>query len=96
MINFGGTAEDIEKRVGFINEMHAAGHEIASHAVGHFDGRGWSAADWAQEFRNYRELVDHVAGNNGLPPGVNFRFRRPKSRASARRIFRPAPGFIRR
>lgn len=66
MINFGGSPDDVAKRVAFINAMHASGHEIASHAVGHFDGKHWSAADWAQEFKNYAALADHVTANNGL------------------------------
>jgi len=74
MINFGGTAEEIERRVAFMNAMHAAGHEIGSHAVGHFDGRYWSAADWLQEFKIYAGLVDEVANNNGLPETAKLDF----------------------
>ncbi len=73
-INFGGSPEEIAERVKYINEMHAAGHEIASHAVGHLDGKHWSSADWAQEFKSYNQLVDHVAENNGLPEDVKFSF----------------------
>jgi peptidoglycan/xylan/chitin deacetylase (PgdA/CDA1 family) len=61
-IPFGGSAEDVRRRTGFINRLHAAGNEIASHAVGHFDGRQWSAADWAHEFRTYGELFRQEAG----------------------------------
>ena len=53
-INFGGTLDDVRSRILFINELHARGHEIASHAVGHFDGRTWSAADWKREFDSVR------------------------------------------
>jgi peptidoglycan/xylan/chitin deacetylase (PgdA/CDA1 family) len=74
MINFGGTTDEIERRVAFINAMHASGHEIASHAVGHFDGRHWSTADWLQEFKIYADLVDEVANNNGLPKTAKFDF----------------------
>jgi len=74
MINFGGTPEDIEKRVAYMNELKARGHEIASHAVGHFDGRSWSAADWQQEFKSYAGLLDNVAANNGLQDTVKFGF----------------------
>src|SRR5262249_17866681 len=42
-------------------------HEIASHAVGHFNGAGWSVGDWAQEFHSWSEIVDKVGPNNGLP-----------------------------
>jgi peptidoglycan/xylan/chitin deacetylase (PgdA/CDA1 family) len=73
-INFGGSAADVEKRIAFINDLHARGHEIASHAVGHFDGRGWSAADWQQEFASYAELVDNAGRNNGFPEGVKLAF----------------------
>jgi len=40
----------------FINALYAQGHEIASHAVGHFDGGRWSAAQWEQEFASYRDI----------------------------------------
>lgn len=66
MINFGGTRQDVARRLAFMNAMQASGHEIASHAVGHFDGRHWSAADWAQEFKSYALLIDQAAPNNGL------------------------------
>lgn len=73
-INFGGSAEDVRKRVAFMNAMHRDGHEIASHAVGHFDGRGWSAASWASEFTSFDGLLDNVARNNDLAPGEGFAF----------------------
>ena len=74
MIPFGGSAGDIRERVRLINRMHANGHEIASHAIGHFDGRGWSAADWSREFADYRALIDNVTANNGLPDDAKFAF----------------------
>jgi peptidoglycan/xylan/chitin deacetylase (PgdA/CDA1 family) len=63
-INFGGSAEDVRKRVGYVNEFAAHGHEMASHAVGHFDGARWSEAQWVQEFHSYRDILDN-AGPNG-------------------------------
>jgi peptidoglycan/xylan/chitin deacetylase (PgdA/CDA1 family) len=74
MINFGGSAEDVAARVHYMNELRNAGHEIASHAIGHFDGKHWSSADWAQELENYKGLVDHVAENNDLPASAGFVF----------------------
>ena len=71
-INFGGSAEDVRKRIDFINALYAHGHEIASHAIGHFDGARWSAAQWEQEFGAYRGIVE-----NSGSPGV---------RASAARL----------
>ena len=62
-IAFGGSPDDVRRRVEFINQLRANGHEIGSHAVGHFDGRNWSAAEWAHEFRAYKELFDTVGKN---------------------------------
>ena len=55
-INFGGSADEVKKRVDYINALSAKGHEIASHAVGHFNGARWSAAQWEQEFASYRDV----------------------------------------
>ena len=74
MINFGGTSEEVAKRVVYMNELKKLGHEVASHAVGHFDGRAWSASDWQQEFKSYSGLLDNVASNNALPDNVKFEF----------------------
>lgn len=73
-INFGGSAEDVRKRVAFMNALHRDGHEIASHAVGHFDGRSWGAAAWTSEFNSFDDLLSNVARNNDLPPGEGFAF----------------------
>jgi peptidoglycan/xylan/chitin deacetylase (PgdA/CDA1 family) len=73
-INFGGTLDDVRSRILFINELHARGHEIASHAVGHFDGRNWSAADWRREFDAFDQAFSNVAANNGLPAEAGFDF----------------------
>jgi peptidoglycan/xylan/chitin deacetylase (PgdA/CDA1 family) len=74
MIPFSASADEVAERVKYINEMRDTGHEIASHAVGHFDGKHWSSADWAQEFKSYGELLDHVAGNNDLSASAGFAF----------------------
>ena len=66
-INFGGSAEQVRKRVAYVNDLYRNGHEIASHAVGHFNGAAWSAGDWQKEFRAFGDIVDNVAANNGLP-----------------------------
>src|SRR6267142_3842141 len=36
-INFGGSADEVGRRVDYVNALARSGHEIASHAVGHFD-----------------------------------------------------------
>jgi peptidoglycan/xylan/chitin deacetylase (PgdA/CDA1 family) len=63
-INFGGAAEDVRKRVDYVNALYAHGHEIASHAIGHFDGARWSAAQWEQEFGAYRGIIENT-GSTG-------------------------------
>jgi hypothetical protein len=73
-INFGGSAEDVRQRVAFINALYRDGHEIASHAVGHFDGRGWGASAWASEFNSYGDLLRNVARNNEFPAEEGFAF----------------------
>ena len=65
-INFGGSAEDVRRRVDYVNALHRSGHEIASHAVGHFNGAAWSVGDWEQEFRSFGGLVKNVGTNNGM------------------------------
>jgi len=60
-IGFGGKAEDMHKRIGLINAMYANGHDIASHANGHFDGTRWTAAQWEQEFAAYRAMFENAS-----------------------------------
>src|SRR5262245_33255990 len=65
-INFGGSQDDIRRRIEYVNALYRDGHEIASHAIGHFNGASWSATDWDKEFRAYSDLVLNVGPNNGL------------------------------
>lgn len=73
-INFGGSTEDVKRRVGYVNVLHASGHEIASHAVGHFDGRLWSQSDWEREFRSFETVLAGIAQNNGFDADVKLAF----------------------
>jgi peptidoglycan/xylan/chitin deacetylase (PgdA/CDA1 family) len=63
-INFGGSADDVRKRIDYVNALYAQGHEIASHAIGHFDGAHWSAAQWEREFSTYRDIVANAGSFN--------------------------------
>jgi peptidoglycan/xylan/chitin deacetylase (PgdA/CDA1 family) len=65
-INFGGTPEQVRKRVDYVNDLYRSGHEIASHAVGHFNGAAWSTGDWEKEFRSFSDILKNVGSNNGL------------------------------
>jgi hypothetical protein len=66
-INFGGSAEDVRRRVAYVNDLYRNGHEIGSHAVGHFNGGSWSAADWDKEFRAFSEILGEVGANGEAP-----------------------------
>ena len=67
-IGFGGEApEELRERVAWVNKAHAAGHEIASHVNGHYDGTHWTLAEWQSEFDQFPRLVFEVGQNNGLP-----------------------------
>jgi hypothetical protein len=65
-INFGGSPEDVRRRVDYVNNLYHSGHEIASHAVGHFNGASWSVGDWDKEFHSWGDLVNKVGPNNAL------------------------------
>ena len=86
-LDFGGTKDDVRTRIALANEAYAQGHEIASHAVGHWDGRSWSPAEWTREFNSFDDVMANVGKNNGLPTRHSpFRCR---SGAFARRICSP-------
>ena len=84
--------KQVRRRVDYVNELHRSGHEIASHAVGHFNGGGWSAADWEKEFRAFDDILDKVGPNNGLDERQACVRRSTRSSASARPIWPRAPG----
>jgi hypothetical protein len=65
-IAFGGSTEQVRQRIDYVNALHRSGHEIASHAVGHFNGAARSTEDWQKEFRAFGDIVDRVGPNNGL------------------------------
>jgi peptidoglycan/xylan/chitin deacetylase (PgdA/CDA1 family) len=60
MINFGGAPDAVRRRIEYANQLRERGHEIASHAVGHFNGTAWSAAEWSAEFAAYDEILQRA------------------------------------
>lgn len=72
-IAFGGRPEDVRRRAGYIDRLRARGNEIASHAVGHFDGKQWSVADWREEFRTYDALLREAGLAAPTPAIAGFR-----------------------
>ncbi len=65
-INFGGTEAELLERISRINKLYKDGNEIASHAVGHFDGGKWTTEMWRHEFDQYNRILNNVADVNGL------------------------------
>lgn len=68
-IGWGGPAANIPLRYKQMQTAHDEGHEIASHANGHFDGSKWSQADWESEFQQWDKLIFQ---GTGVTPGLSF------------------------
>ncbi len=76
MIGFAEGVRDIENRVANINRAIEDGHEIGSHAAGHFAGSAWSFNDWKQEFNEQNKLLNSISINNPEIPTstiINFK-----------------------
>ncbi|CAE78927.1 hypothetical protein AB1A81_04575 [Bdellovibrio bacteriovorus] len=73
-IGWGDDRRDISDRIDQMNAAYREGHEIGSHAVGHFDGGfrnkkwdlRWSEADWKSEFTQFYAILDRVFDLNGI------------------------------
>lgn len=65
-IGFGGTAESIVPRIDHLRLAREEGHEVASHANGHFDGSAWTDAEWSREFDQFNKLVFENGTLNGF------------------------------
>lgn len=66
-VGFAQNREEIAVRAGHIWRAHLEGHDIGSHACGHFDGRDWSEADWRQEFLSFRTALVDAWKKGGKP-----------------------------
>ncbi len=65
-VGFAQSREEIQTRVRHIWQARQAGHDIGSHACGHFDGKGWSAADWKQEFTAFNSALANAWKAGGI------------------------------
>ncbi|WP_411032994.1 polysaccharide deacetylase [Shinella sp. BYT-45] len=65
-VGFAQDREDTILRLGEIWLAKLEGHDIGSHACGHFDGGKWSAADWKAEFAFFRETLKNGWRNAGV------------------------------
>ncbi|NEO53735.1 MAG: hypothetical protein F6K54_11970 [Okeania sp. SIO3B5] len=71
-IGWGDTAEDIALRLEQVNLAYQEGHEIGSHAVGHFDGSKWSEKDWSEEFKYFEQFFLGAHKINEFPGSLVF------------------------
>lgn len=67
-IGFAPSKEDVAARLQQIRLAASEGHDIGSHACGHFDGKGWSKADWLDEFGSVRRIFENAYAINGISP----------------------------
>jgi len=65
-VGFAASKDDVAARLGEMWTARAEGHEIASHACGHFDGAAWSEKQWAAEFAQFHEIVRDAWTLNGI------------------------------
>jgi len=76
-IGFGGTANDVKQRMDYVKTAIMNGHEISSHANGHFEGgltewkgktvgHNWSFDMWSHELESFFNFLWFSAKNNNL------------------------------
>lgn len=65
-VGFAASKADAAARLANIWAAYQTGHEIASHGCGHFDGKGWSQADWAAEFKAFSSILAKGWAINGM------------------------------
>ncbi len=65
-IGFATSPQNISQRLDQLNGALKEGHEIASHACGHYNGSRWSKAAWQLEFERFSEIMKNAYRNNKL------------------------------
>lgn len=65
-VGFAQSDDEIRERIGNIWHAHLEGHDISSHACGHFDGRQWSSADWSEEYATFKATLKNAWKGVGL------------------------------
>ncbi|MDG4893712.1 polysaccharide deacetylase family protein [Mesorhizobium sp. WSM4976] len=72
-VGFGASKQDVADRLEQVRLAAAEGHDIGSHACGHFDGKAWSKADWLTEFASVRRIFENAYAINGIPEPADWR-----------------------
>jgi peptidoglycan/xylan/chitin deacetylase (PgdA/CDA1 family) len=67
-IGFAASKEEVAERLEQIRLAAGEGHDIASHACGHFDGKDFSKADWLAELGSFRRIFEDAYRINGIEP----------------------------
>lgn len=62
----GDSKKNLVTRVDFVNKAYDEGHDIASHANGHFDATTWSLANWEWELKEFNHLIFNVFTQKGF------------------------------
>ena len=62
---FAQTNDEVITRLGQIWQARQEGHEIASHACGHFDGGQWTKAEWLREFSTFTATLTNAFETSG-------------------------------
>ena len=65
-VGFSQDRDETILRLGEIWLAKLEGHDIGSHACGHFDGGKWSADDWKAEFAFFRDSLKSAWRNAGV------------------------------
>lgn len=72
-VGFGASKQDVADRLEQVRLAADEGHDIGSHACGHFDGKDWSKADWLAEFASARRIFENAYAINGIPEPAGWR-----------------------
>jgi peptidoglycan/xylan/chitin deacetylase (PgdA/CDA1 family) len=65
-VGFATSKEEVAARLEQIWLARSEGHDIGSHACGHFDGSNWSRSDWNAEFKSFRTVLENAYAINGI------------------------------
>ena len=65
-IGFGRERADVNTRLGYLLAAFDQGHEIGSHACGHFDGSRWDRGQWQLEFDQFMGAMVAAYQVNGF------------------------------